>query len=147
MSSAGGISPTRGAGRRRGRPRESPHSRPIRSRRFLRATYRPNGAILGVAGAIDWPTLRDSVGRLFGDWKPQPEPHVSERLAGPDRDHILRETQQIQIALAYPAATVASPDYYRGTSRRGDPGRLFLGPALHRSSREARLVLFRLCQL
>ena len=33
--------------------------------------------------------------------------------AGPDRDHIVRETQQIQIALAYPSATVASPDYYR----------------------------------
>ena len=32
---------------------------------------------------------------------------------GRARDHILRETQQIQIALAYPAATVASPDYYR----------------------------------
>ena len=37
----------------------------------------------------------------------------AERPAGPRRDHILRETQQIQIALAYPAATVASPDYYR----------------------------------
>src|SRR5947209_15771357 len=32
-------------------------------RRFWQATYRPNGAILGVAGAIDWPRLRDAVGR------------------------------------------------------------------------------------
>ena len=38
---------------------------------------------------------------------------MPERPGGPRRDHILRETQQIQIALAYPAATVASPDYYR----------------------------------
>src|SRR5205085_3016664 len=29
------------------------------------------------------------------------------------QDHIVREPQQIQIALAAPAATVASPDYYR----------------------------------
>jgi predicted Zn-dependent peptidase len=86
---------------------------PDQLRKFLHATYRPNGAILGVAGAIDWPKLRDTVGRLFGDWKPRPEPSVSERPAGPRRDHILRETQQIQIALAYPAVTVASPDYYR----------------------------------
>jgi predicted Zn-dependent peptidase len=50
---------------------------------------------------------------LFGDWKPRAEPQVPERPGGPARDHILRETQQIQIALAYPAATVASPDYYR----------------------------------
>jgi predicted Zn-dependent peptidase len=82
-------------------------------RQFLHATYRPNGAILGVAGAIDWQKLRDTVGRLFGEWKSQPDPRVSERPAGPARDHILRETQQIQIALAYPATTVASPEYYR----------------------------------
>ena len=82
-------------------------------RRFYHAAYRPNGAILGVAGAIDWPRLKDAVGRLFGDWKPRPEPHLSEKPGGPRRDHILRETQQIQIALAHPAATVVSPDYYR----------------------------------
>jgi predicted Zn-dependent peptidase len=82
-------------------------------RQFLRATYRPNGAILGVAGAIDWNRLREVVGRLFGDWQVRPQPRVPERPGGPHRDHIVRETQQIQIALAYPAATVESPDYYR----------------------------------
>jgi predicted Zn-dependent peptidase len=82
-------------------------------RAFLEKTYCPNGAILGVAGAIDWPRLLDTVGRLFGEWKPGVSPRVHEQPAGPTRDHILRETQQIQIALAYPAATVASPDYYR----------------------------------
>jgi predicted Zn-dependent peptidase len=82
-------------------------------RQFLATSYRPNGAILGVAGAIDWPRLRESVGRLFDGWTSQPVPRVVERATGPRRDHIVRETQQIQIALAYPAATVASPDYYR----------------------------------
>jgi len=82
-------------------------------RAFHRSAYRPNGAILGVAGAIDWPVLRDAIGRLFESWKPQTVPSVQERATGPARDHILRETQQIQIALAYPTATVSSPDYYR----------------------------------
>ena len=82
-------------------------------RAFHARAYRPNGAILGVAGALDWPALRDAVGRLFGDWSPQPEPEIAETPTGPSRDHILRETQQIQIALAYPSAVVASPDYYR----------------------------------
>jgi predicted Zn-dependent peptidase len=81
-------------------------------RQFIQATYRPNGAILGVAGAIEWRRLRDAVGRLFGDWQPRAEPRVPERPGGPCRDHIVRETQQIQIALAYPAATVDSPEYY-----------------------------------
>ena len=53
------------------------------------------------------------MGRLFGGWEPRPEPAVQERAAGPARDHLTRDTQQIQIALAYPTATVANPDYYR----------------------------------
>jgi predicted Zn-dependent peptidase len=82
-------------------------------RSFYGASYRPNGTILGVAGAIEWSRLKDAVGRLFGDWKTRPDPRVREKPGGPRRDHIVRETQQIQIALAYPAATVTSPDYYR----------------------------------
>jgi predicted Zn-dependent peptidase len=82
-------------------------------RSFYASVYRPGGSILGVAGAIDWPVLRDAVGRLFGGWEPRPEPRLRERPGGPARDHIVRETQQIQIALACPAATVDSPDYYR----------------------------------
>jgi predicted Zn-dependent peptidase len=88
-------------------------------RRFWRATYRPNGAILGVAGAIDWPRLRDAVGRLFEGWSPRPEPAIRERPAGPRRDHLLRETQQIQIALARPAATVDRPEYYAARAAVG----------------------------
>lgn len=81
-------------------------------RDLWRRAYRPNGSILAVAGAIDWLTLRDEVGRLFGDWKARPDPIVSMRPGGPKRAHFLKETQQIQIALAYPAAPFASPDYY-----------------------------------
>ena len=86
---------------------------PEHLRAFHDATYRPNGAILGVAGAIDWPVLRDAVGRLFDDWKPRSDPWLVERPGGPRRDHLSRETQQIQIAMALPAATVDSDDYYR----------------------------------
>lgn len=82
-------------------------------RGFFERNYRPNGSILGVAGLVDWPALLDAVGKLFGGWKAQPDPAIAERPTGPARDHILRETQQIQIALAYPSATVDSPDYYR----------------------------------
>ncbi|MDR3620278.1 MAG: pitrilysin family protein [Paludisphaera borealis] len=86
---------------------------PANLRTFHESTYRPNGAILGVAGAIDWPVLKDAVGRLFGEWKPRPDPWLVERPGGPRRDHLHRETQQIQIAMALPAATVDSDDYYR----------------------------------
>lgn len=85
---------------------------PEELRSFYRQAYRPNGAILAVAGAIDWPALRDAVDRLFGDWAPQPVPTVKTLLGGPKRDHLEKDTQQIQIALAYPTATFADPDYY-----------------------------------
>ncbi|WZP00488.1 pitrilysin family protein [Isosphaeraceae bacterium EP7] len=81
-------------------------------RDFHRRFYRPNGAILGVAGAVDWDDLRRAVDRLFGDWKRQPETNVQANPGGPRRAHLHRDTQQIQIALAYPSATVTSPDYY-----------------------------------
>lgn len=81
-------------------------------RRYFADGYRPNGAILAVAGALDWEPLRDAVARLFEDWQPRPEPKVTLQEAGPKRDHLLKDTQQIQIALAYPTALVSDPDYY-----------------------------------
>ena len=96
-----------------GTPEGIRNTTPDDLRAFHRAFYRPNGAILAVAGAIDWPTLKESVGRLFGDWEPKPEPIVGSRPVGPRRDHILKETQQTQIALAYPTVTVLSPDFYQ----------------------------------
>jgi predicted Zn-dependent peptidase len=95
-----------------GTPESVAALKPADLRRFHARGYRPNGAILGVAGAIDWPALRDAIAALFGAWHAHPEPSIQERAGGPSRDHILRETQQTQIALAYPAATVAAADYY-----------------------------------
>ena len=88
-------------------------------RAFHRAHYQPNGAILAVAGAIDFESLKEAVGRLFGDWEPRPEASFNLRQAGPTRDHLLKETQQTQIALAYPTVTVDSPDYYQARAMIG----------------------------
>jgi predicted Zn-dependent peptidase len=81
-------------------------------RGFHDAAYRPNGAILAVAGSVEWDALREAVAELFADWEPKPDPRVQIRPAGPRRDHILKETQQTQIALAYPSVTIHHPDYY-----------------------------------
>ncbi len=84
--------------------------------KFLRehyaARFRPHGAILSVAGAIDWPALRDRVEKLFGDWSgvatPSPEPGAHT----PKSAHVQKDTQQTQIALAFNGAAFADPDYY-----------------------------------
>ena len=88
-------------------------------RAFHRAHYQPGGAILAVAGALDWDHLKEAVGRLFEDWEPLPEPSISAKFTGARRDHLAKETQQTQIALAYPTVTVTSPEYYEARAMIG----------------------------
>ena len=77
-----------------------------------RRLFRPNGSILSVAGNIEWEPLKAQVERLFGNWEPgasadiQPQPHQATSA------HIEKDTQQTQIALAFPSVPVTDPDYY-----------------------------------
>jgi predicted Zn-dependent peptidase len=74
--------------------------------------YRPAGAILAVAGKIEWDHLRGVVDALFGDWDgaappiPAPTTHPS-----PQYLHIPQETSQEQIGVAYTAAGLGEPGY------------------------------------
>ena len=78
----------------------------------FRQRVRPNGAILSVAGNIEWEPLKAQVEGLFSGWEPGgsaeivPEPHQ------PTSGHIEKDTQQTQIALAFPSVPVTDPDYY-----------------------------------
>lgn len=81
-------------------------------RTFYEAHYRPNGAILAVAGAFDWSALRDAVAALLADWTPGADPTPPTGLAGTRREHLVKETQQIQIALAYGTVPFGHADYY-----------------------------------
>ncbi len=78
----------------------------------FRKYVRPNGAILSVAGNIEWEPLKAQVERMFAHWEPgaaadlTPEPHTATS------GHIHKDTQQTQIALAFPSVPVTDPDYY-----------------------------------
>ncbi|HEX4613633.1 MAG TPA: pitrilysin family protein [Urbifossiella sp.] len=74
--------------------------------------FRPNGAILSVAGNVEWESLKAQVERLFGDWPAGEAGGVTPGRHTPQSEHIHKDTQQTQIALAYPAAAIGSPDYY-----------------------------------
>ena len=82
------------------------------ARHFHQTHVGPDGAILAVAGAIDWPQLRDRVEELFGDWAPQHRSTLSLGEVRPSRHHLTKDTQQIQVALAFPSVTVSHPEYY-----------------------------------
>jgi predicted Zn-dependent peptidase len=74
--------------------------------------FRPQGTILSVAGAIDWPRLKDQVERLFGDWQAGEEPHITYGPQLGKHEHLQKETTQTQIGIAYASVPIGHPDYF-----------------------------------
>jgi predicted Zn-dependent peptidase len=73
---------------------------------------RPNGAIFSFAGNFDWHKLKDQIEKLFGDWKKQPDVEHAVKPHTPKSKHLEKDTQQTQIALAYPGPSIRDADYY-----------------------------------
>ena len=73
--------------------------------------FTPAGAILGVAGKLDWRHLCETVERSFGDWKGPPAraPEVPP-LGGVV--HLSKPSAQVHIALAHPAVPIADRRHY-----------------------------------
>jgi len=72
----------------------------------------PDGAILSVAGNIEWAELSDRAGECFGDWSaPAPgEPDQHPPAGGVT--HVAKDSAQAHIAMAYPTVPVAHEQYY-----------------------------------
>jgi predicted Zn-dependent peptidase len=99
-------------------------------RRHFQRSYRPNGTILGVAGQLDWPRLKQLVGELFDDW-PRGEPDaIADSPAAGRYQHLPYESQQTQIGIAYDSVPYRDPDYFQawgsvGVLSGGMSARLF----------------------
>lgn len=85
-------------------------------RRHYETCFRPNGAIIGVAGNVDAKRIADVVGELFGDWKEKPAPPLAAGPQGVSRDHIEHDSTQTHIGLAFPTIPYRDPDYYAAWS-------------------------------
>jgi predicted Zn-dependent peptidase len=81
--------------------------------------FRPNETILAVAGRFEWEPLRAAVGRLFGDWQPGAATAIVPAPHTPTSAHVHKQTEQTQVALAFPSVTVADPDYYSARAADG----------------------------
>lgn len=77
-----------------------------------RACVRPNGTIIGVAGAVDPAATLDLLEALFADWATVSPPSLSTGPRGVKRDHIDHESTQTNIGIAYDAVPYDHPDYY-----------------------------------
>ncbi len=82
-------------------------------RYHYRRHYQPAGAILGVAGRVDWEAVKDLVGRLFGDWPPGVIKAIEEQPAACRYEHLPYESNQTQIGIAYPSVPYCHPDYFQ----------------------------------
>jgi predicted Zn-dependent peptidase len=82
-------------------------------RSFVSRNFQPQGAILAVAGRVEWAPLVDLVGSLFGDWKPAPPAATKETAAGAKQAHLSHESNQTQIGVAYPSVAYRDPQYFQ----------------------------------
>ncbi|MEX2173899.1 MAG: pitrilysin family protein [Pirellulaceae bacterium] len=99
-------------------------------RRHWQQLYSPRGAILSVAGKIDWPALRDQVAALFGDWKAAPATKLQETPPPRRYQHVQVESSQTHIGLALDGVSYSQEDYFQlrgavGVLSDGMSSRLF----------------------
>ena len=97
---------------------------------FWKRHYQPSGTIIAVAGKIDFEALTSHVGSLFDDWEPNPVESIESRGEVHGSFHIPFESEQTQIALAWPGISYSDPDYYKhraaiGVLSDGMSSRLF----------------------
>ncbi len=99
-------------------------------RSHLDRSYHPGGTILGVAGRFDWRQLKDTVGRLLGDWKPREGIPVVEEPQTRRYKHLDYKSNQTQIGIAYPSVPYRDENYFQawgavGVLSGGSSARLF----------------------
>ncbi len=77
------------------------------------ARYKPQGAILAVAGSFDWDRVVAQAEELFGSWAgAAPSTGEARAVEGGQYVHLSHESAQHHIGVAYAGATVDQPDYY-----------------------------------
>ena len=74
--------------------------------------YVPDGAILSVAGDVDFDELTAAAEELFGDWQSAEPPEIEVTPPPGNRRFIELDSQQTHLALAYPTSGETADDYY-----------------------------------
>ena len=84
--------------------------------RYFEGYYGANNAVISVAGGTDFDTVQDLVGQQFGDWAaaiPGEPVGAFEPIHGSPRFRVEhKETEQVNICLAYPGIPRNHPDQW-----------------------------------
>ncbi|MEM7315697.1 MAG: pitrilysin family protein, partial [Planctomycetota bacterium] len=79
---------------------------------FVSNYYQPRGAVISVAGNIDWSSLVGDIERLFGDWDPIENEPIVETAPSGGYEHIQYDSNQTHIGVSYPTVPYAHEDYF-----------------------------------
>lgn len=97
---------------------------------FYQKYYRPDGAVLAVAGNFDWNKLQDAAIRFFSNWKPQGRLEIVDKPKPRVNRHIPYDSQQTHIIIGFNGIPYSDPNYYQlwaaiSALGGGTSGRLF----------------------
>jgi predicted Zn-dependent peptidase len=87
--------------------------------RHFTTYFRPQQAILSVAGKIEWDALREHVEKVFGKWEANELPPLDVQPSKGPYTHIKHDSNQTHIGVAYPAVPYSHPDYYQNRGAVG----------------------------
>ena len=98
--------------------------------RHFQSRYTPRGAILSVAGKLNWLALKDHVEAVFGKWSQGQPPKVVEKAPPRKYTHVNAESSQTHIGVAIDGVPYSHPDYFQlrggvGVLSDGMSSRLF----------------------
>jgi predicted Zn-dependent peptidase len=74
--------------------------------------YHADGAIMAVAGNIDFNQLKDEVGKYFGDWNGTREAPLAVMPPPGNFHHEHQQSEQTHIGIAWPSIPETDPHYY-----------------------------------
>lgn len=100
-------------------------------RSHFQSFYQPQGAILSVAGKIEWKSLCEHVGGLFSDWQGT-NASIDETPAPVEAyTHIPHDSSQTHLGVSYASVPYANDDYFQshgavGVLSGGMSSRLFM---------------------
>jgi predicted Zn-dependent peptidase len=74
--------------------------------------YHARGAILAMAGHVDFNQVKEAVAHVFGDWQGNAAEPLVEMPPPGLVHHMHQESEQTHIGIAYPSIPEIDPDYY-----------------------------------
>lgn len=81
--------------------------------------YRPNDAILSVAGKFDWRALKEHVESTFGDWRKAAAATPVTAPAAGGYHHLPSDSSQTHIGVAYSSVPYSDPGYMQARGAVG----------------------------